>query len=221
MMRPQFATPGEKLIKKGDRGDAAYFIASGAVEVQAPTHNVRLGRGDVFGEIALMTGGRRSADVFALGYCQLLYLKAHDFKALMEQHPDLRDHVVSLAQERQLMNIDEPEHDVEDPVFPVFTKDDPDTEPANDEQAPATEQPEPAGSEPEHADKVNAESSDTAPELTESSKAAAPEPANDATAAEEPAIEPSEEKITDAEGRSETSEPETSDQAIKKETASG
>lgn len=221
MMRPQFATPGEKLIRKGDRGDAAYFIASGAVEVQAPTHNVRLGRGDVFGEIALMTGGRRSADVFALGYCQLLYLKAHDFKALMEQHPDLRDHVVSLAQERQLMNIDEPEHDVEDPVFPVFTKDGPDTEPTNDEQTPATEQPESAGSEPERVDKVDAASSETNPELTESSKTAAPEPANDAAAAEEPAIEPSEEMITDAEGRSETSEPETSDQAIKKETASG
>ena len=45
MMRPQFATPRERLIRRGDKGDAAYFIASGAVEVQAPTHTVRLGRG--------------------------------------------------------------------------------------------------------------------------------------------------------------------------------
>lgn len=122
MMRPQFATPGEKLIRKGDRGDAAYFIASGAVEVQAPTHNVRLGRGDVFGEIALMTGGRRSADVVALGYCQLLSLKAQDFKALMAEHQDLRDHVVSLAQKRQLMNTDDDPEDIEDPVVPVFSE---------------------------------------------------------------------------------------------------
>ncbi|WP_299480034.1 cation:proton antiporter [uncultured Roseibium sp.] len=121
MMRPQFATPRERLIRRGDRGDAAYFIASGAVEVQAPTHSVRLGRGDVFGEIALMTGGRRSADVVALGYCQLLSLGAHDFKSLMEEHPDLREHVVELATKRQLMNTDKAEHELEDPVVPQFS----------------------------------------------------------------------------------------------------
>ncbi|MEL7526475.1 MAG: cyclic nucleotide-binding domain-containing protein, partial [Pseudomonadota bacterium] len=125
MMRPQFATPREKLIRRGDRGDAAYFIASGAVEVQAPSHTVRLGRGDVFGEIALMTGGRRSADVVALGYCQLLSLGAHDFKSLMDQHPDLREHVVALAEMRQLMNTDKAEHEIEDPVVPQFASEDP------------------------------------------------------------------------------------------------
>ncbi len=122
MMRPQFATPGEKLIRKGDRGDAAYFIASGAVEVRAPSHNIRLGRGDVFGEIALMTGGRRSADVVALGYCQLLSLRAQDFKALLGENEDLRNHVAMLTKRRQLMNMDDGESELEDPVFPIFSE---------------------------------------------------------------------------------------------------
>lgn len=122
MMRPQFATPGEKLIRKGDRGDAAYFIASGAVEVRAPSHNIRLGRGDVFGEIALMTGGRRSADVVALGYCQLLSLRAQDFKAMLAENEDLRNHVAMLTKRRQLMNLDDGETEMEDPVFPIFTE---------------------------------------------------------------------------------------------------
>ncbi|WP_297587000.1 cyclic nucleotide-binding domain-containing protein, partial [Roseibium sp.] len=135
-MRPQFATPRETLIRKGDRGDAAYFIASGAVEVRTPTHNVRLGRGDVFGEIALMTGGRRSADVVALGYCQLLSLRAQDFKDLMERHPNLRDHVVELAEKRQLMNTDKAEHEIEDPVVPQFTE-----EEISEEQPDVSEQP--------------------------------------------------------------------------------
>lgn len=121
MMRPQFATPGETLIRRGDRGDAAYFIASGAVEVRTPTYDVRLGRGDVFGEIALMTGGRRSADVVALGYCQLLSLRAADFKALMEQSQDLKEHVAELSRKRQLMNTEQPHEEMEDPVVPVFT----------------------------------------------------------------------------------------------------
>ncbi|WP_305984275.1 cation:proton antiporter [Roseibium sp. MMSF_3544] len=155
MMRPQFATPRERLIRRGDRGDAAYFIASGAVEVQAPTHNVRLGRGDVFGEIALMTGGRRSADVVALGYCQLLSLGAHDFKALMEQHPELRDHVVELATKRQLMNTDKAEHEIEDPVVPQF-----EAEPAPDEKQPEkTEQEEAVAGK----DETSSETSDSLP----------------------------------------------------------
>lgn len=120
MMRPQFATPGELLIRQGDRGDAAYFIASGAVEVRTPTHAVRLGRGDVFGEIALMTGGRRSADVVALGYCQLLSLGAQDFKDLMKQHEDLREHVVTLAKKRRYMNSEDEIAEMEDPVLSVF-----------------------------------------------------------------------------------------------------
>ncbi len=160
-MRPQFATPGEHLIRKGDRGDAAYFIASGAVEVRAPTHTVRLGRGDVFGEIALMTGGRRSADVYALGYCQLLSLRAQDFKALMEQHKELRDHVVSLAEKRQLMNTDQEISEMEDPVVPVFaTK--PETE-LEAEEAPLQEDLPPDGSEDAEPE-VPCNASDNPPE---------------------------------------------------------
>ncbi|MTH98361.1 cation:proton antiporter [Roseibium sp. RKSG952] len=101
MIRPHFAVPGEKLIRKGDRGDAAYFIASGAVEVRTPERNIRLGRGDIFGEISLLTGSRRSADVVALGYCHLLRLNANDFRELMRKSPDIRAHVRELATARQ------------------------------------------------------------------------------------------------------------------------
>jgi len=108
MMRSVFATPGEKLIRRGERGDAAYFIASGAVEVRTSTHSLRLGRGDIFGEIALVTGQPRSADVVALGYCQLLRLNAADFRNLMDKAPDLKAHVDALSVKRQQMNEDEP-----------------------------------------------------------------------------------------------------------------
>lgn len=120
LMRPQFATPGEPLIRKGENGDAAYFIASGAVEVQTANDTVRLGRGDVFGEIALMTGGKRSADVVAIGYCHLLSLKAQDFKVLLEKSPDLKVHVAKLSAERLEMNTAPLPPESEDPVVPQF-----------------------------------------------------------------------------------------------------
>ena len=43
----RIALPGERLVRRGERGDAMYFIASGAVEVQPPGSKViRLGTGD-------------------------------------------------------------------------------------------------------------------------------------------------------------------------------
>jgi CRP-like cAMP-binding protein len=60
--------PNERVIRWGNRGDAVYFIASGAVEVRLPMRCVRLGSGEFFGEMALLTGRRRQADVVALTY---------------------------------------------------------------------------------------------------------------------------------------------------------
>ena len=54
LLRPRLALPGERIIARGARGDAMYFIASGAVEVQVAPTPVRLGSGDFFGEIALV-----------------------------------------------------------------------------------------------------------------------------------------------------------------------
>lgn len=104
MMQPRFAVPGEVLIRQGDKGEAAYLISSGAVEVRTANQLVRLGRGDVFGEISLLTGNRRSADVVALGYCQLLVLMASDFRQLMDKSPDVKAHMAALARTRQEMN---------------------------------------------------------------------------------------------------------------------
>ncbi|ADZ71431.1 cation:proton antiporter [Polymorphum gilvum] len=105
LMRPYFAVPGETLIRKGEKGDAAYFISSGAVEVRTPHGPLRLGRGDVFGEMALLSGKPRTADVAALGYCQLLVLGAGDFRALMKQSPDIAENMARIARQREEMNV--------------------------------------------------------------------------------------------------------------------
>ncbi|WP_417684825.1 cation:proton antiporter [Roseibium sp.] len=104
LMRPRFATPGEKLITKGEKGDTAYFISSGAVEVKTETDTFRLGRGEMFGEIALVTGQPRSADVIALGYCRLLALSASDYKQLLGKAPQIKEHIDTLSAERQSVN---------------------------------------------------------------------------------------------------------------------
>lgn len=63
--------PNERVVRAGDR-DVVFFIVSGAVEVRLPVRHVRLGTGEFFGEMALLTGRPRQADVVALSYCRLL-----------------------------------------------------------------------------------------------------------------------------------------------------
>lgn len=100
LFRPRFTVPGQTLIQRGERARSVYFISSGAVEVVFPRERIRLGRGDFFGEIALLEGGTRVADVVALGYCRLLVLDQKDFRQFLEQHPQVRTVMEATAQER-------------------------------------------------------------------------------------------------------------------------
>jgi monovalent cation:H+ antiporter, CPA1 family len=100
LLRPRLAVPNEIIVRKGERGDAMYFISSGAVEVRLSPTAVRLGTGDFFGELALLVAERRNADVVALGYCQLLSLAARDLDRLFGAEPALREHIRAVAAAR-------------------------------------------------------------------------------------------------------------------------
>jgi monovalent cation:H+ antiporter, CPA1 family len=100
LLRPRLALPGERIVAKGERGDAMYFVASGAVGVAVGAGEVRLGSGDFFGEIALLAGRPRNADVTALGYCSLLALFAGDFARLLAEDTELKRAIDAVAQQR-------------------------------------------------------------------------------------------------------------------------
>jgi CRP-like cAMP-binding protein len=100
-LRSRSCVPGEVVVRKGDRADAMYLIASGEVEVVLPDENVKLGPGDFFGEMAVVNRRRRIATVRALSPCRLLVLDAEDFHDLMESHPALKRHVHEIVRSRQ------------------------------------------------------------------------------------------------------------------------
>jgi len=106
--RPQSARPGERVIRKGDKADAAYFISSGEVEVEVGRRRIRLRPGDFFGEMALISGQPRSAHVTALDYCSLLQLTTGDFREILRRYPEIRAQIADLAAQRGQMNL-EPE----------------------------------------------------------------------------------------------------------------
>lgn len=98
-----FAAPGEVLIRRGDPGGSVYFIASGAVEVDLGHRKVRLGRGEMVGELAVLGRRPRRSEVRAISYATLFCLDGERFRALMQAVPSLREHVERTAAERQAM----------------------------------------------------------------------------------------------------------------------
>jgi CPA1 family monovalent cation:H+ antiporter len=100
LLRPRLTVPDEVVVRKGERGDAMYFISSGAVEVRIAPSPVQLGSGDFFGEMALVFADRRNADVVSLGFCQLLTLAARDLDRLFGAEPALREQIHAVARAR-------------------------------------------------------------------------------------------------------------------------
>jgi CPA1 family monovalent cation:H+ antiporter len=104
LFRPRLLVPDEVVIRKGERGNAMFLISSGAVEVVLPNQRVRLGSGDFFGEMALLSGRPRGADVIVLGYCQVLVLNAADFRRFLRDYPSARVEIDRIADERARVN---------------------------------------------------------------------------------------------------------------------
>jgi CPA2 family monovalent cation:H+ antiporter-2 len=98
---PKTASPGEHIIRSGDKAEAAYFLSAGEVEVAIRGRQVsKLGAGSFFGEMALLSGERRSADVTALDFCKYLELSQRDFRRFVRKYPSVYEQVVALARER-------------------------------------------------------------------------------------------------------------------------
>jgi monovalent cation:H+ antiporter-2, CPA2 family len=99
------AQPGERIIRAGEAADAVYFISEGEVEVSFRGRKInRLQAGDYFGEMALITGQPRSADVTALDYSKFATLSQRDFRRFLERFPDIRKQMSQIAAERGEMN---------------------------------------------------------------------------------------------------------------------
>jgi voltage-gated potassium channel len=88
------------IVRRGEPGDAMFFIVSGEVEVEMQPNPVRLGPGQYFGEIALLREVPRTATIMSVTECELLVLNAVDFRRLLEEHPAIKESMRELAERR-------------------------------------------------------------------------------------------------------------------------
>jgi CRP/FNR family transcriptional regulator, cyclic AMP receptor protein len=83
------------LFRAGDEGDAMYLIERGKVRICVRATDGRemtlteLGRGDFFGEMALLDGQRRSADAIVAEDARLAVLSREHFLSFMLSSPDV------------------------------------------------------------------------------------------------------------------------------------
>jgi CRP-like cAMP-binding protein len=92
---------GKTLTKEGDRGREFMVIVDGAAEVRKKGRKVNtLGSGDFLGEIALISGGPRTATVTTTSEADLLVLTDRAFRQLTRQMPSINASVLKAVSER-------------------------------------------------------------------------------------------------------------------------
>src|SRR5262245_6431252 len=90
---PITVTRGEVVITQGMKKNDVYFVIDGEFEVKLYSEGGKdvlyrtIGPGDLFGELAAIDGGPRSATVTAQSKGRLGRMNGDEFRALLEQSP--------------------------------------------------------------------------------------------------------------------------------------
>ncbi len=99
-LRTHHVEPGTILLRKGEVPHSVFFIASGAVELERKGQKLRLGSGEFFGHIGLLTREPRRAMISAISHCTLLSLDEARFKRLLSRNRALYQAVLHSAETR-------------------------------------------------------------------------------------------------------------------------
>jgi CRP/FNR family transcriptional regulator, cyclic AMP receptor protein len=93
---------GTNIFAKGDPGTSLFAIAEGTVRISAPSAEGKdavfnvLGKGSIFGEIALLDGNPRTADATATTDCELFVIERRDFLPVMREEPDIALKIIEI-----------------------------------------------------------------------------------------------------------------------------
>jgi response regulator RpfG family c-di-GMP phosphodiesterase len=97
--------PGRTIFSEGERGDCFFVLARGEVVVYkgdgiCRRELTRLGPGDVFGEMALISNEQRSATIVTTTQTELLRLNQENFTILMDQNERFAQRILRMISKR-------------------------------------------------------------------------------------------------------------------------
>ncbi|MFN2455974.1 MAG: cyclic nucleotide-binding domain-containing protein [Pyrinomonadaceae bacterium] len=98
--------PGETVIHAGDEGSSMFVVHRGRVEVRisdngTPLTVAQLDEGDFFGEMALLTGEPRTANIVAADETEVLEVGHEALKLLFDTNPQLVNSLGEIVAERR------------------------------------------------------------------------------------------------------------------------
>lgn len=101
--------PGEAIIRQGDPGSELYIVQRGEVavclsrnETESVAELARLGPGQFFGEMSLMTGEKRTATVRAFIECELVEVNKDAFHDVIAEDPKIIEPITRILADRQM-----------------------------------------------------------------------------------------------------------------------
>lgn len=119
-LRTRYVNAGQIITRKDTPARSVFFVASGAVEQEVAGQTTRLGRGEMFGQMGVLTGRIRRAEVRAITPSTLLMLDETGFRRLLKRSPALRravrDSVVGKSSAGEVLRL--PEFRLDDPPAP-------------------------------------------------------------------------------------------------------
>jgi CRP/FNR family cyclic AMP-dependent transcriptional regulator len=103
---PRSWQSGEMIFREGDEGDTCYLLRDGAVLLTRQHQDGRtialaeLRTGDMFGELAMFRGERRSATAEAIEPTGAVALLARDVQRLIRRNPDIALKLLAVLSDR-------------------------------------------------------------------------------------------------------------------------
>jgi len=96
---------GERLFEKGDEGDSAYIVLGGEINVLMPANGgeqvvATLGKGEIFGELAVLCDQPRSTAIAARSDLEVLRLERNVVLNLIREFPDISVEMVRILGQR-------------------------------------------------------------------------------------------------------------------------
>jgi cAMP-dependent protein kinase regulator len=105
---------GDLVVSQGEPGDSLFLVTTGTVKAWIRNREGRyvlvrrLGDGDFFGEISVLTGSPRTATVVAATPCELLELDRVTLDGITAQHPRVREVLQRFYEQRIATSPDAP-----------------------------------------------------------------------------------------------------------------
>ncbi len=106
-LKPRRLPQGAVICRKGEPGTEMFFILEGQVRILSERPTI-LGAGDYFGEVALVTGGRRQATVRSETAVSMLALHISDFQRIFGQDSEVAQHIRATAAARTTARTEPP-----------------------------------------------------------------------------------------------------------------